>query len=234
MDNYFNFGGMSLLQDLVKVFYPPACYGCGKILVTHEYFICSTCELDLPVTDFNTHPDNAVMQQLWGKAKVESAQAYLYFQKSGITQNLMHHLKYRGVKSLGVFLGERYADTLIIQPDYVIPVPLHKKKLKKRGYNQSELFAKGLTNKLGCRLMTDNLYRTRFTETQTNKSRYERWENVKGVFALKQPELLEGKTILLVDDVVTTGATLIACAEVLNQVPECKVHIATIAYAVDT
>lgn len=225
---------MSILHDLLRLFYPPVCYGCGAVLVGNEHYLCSNCELNLPVTHFHTQADNAVMQQLWGKAKVESAQAYLYFQKSGITQNLMHHLKYRGVKPLGVFLGEQYAHLLPLQPDHIIPVPLHKKKLKKRGYNQSELFAKGLANKLGCDLMTDNLHRTRFTETQTNKGRYERWENVKGVFALKQPELLEGKTILLVDDVVTTGATLISCIEALNQVPGCKTHVATMAYAVDS
>lgn len=224
---------MSMLKDLLHLFYPPICYGCGQVLVNHEHFICSNCELELPVTDFHSRPDNAVMQQLWGKAKVESAQAYLYFQKSGITQSLMHHLKYRGVKPLGTFLGERYAPSLNIKPDYVIPVPLHKKKLRKRGYNQSELFAKGLADKLGAGLMTDNLYRNVFTETQTNKGRYERWENVKDVFALKQPELLQNKTVLLVDDVITTGATLIACAEVLNQVEGCKVHVATIAFAVD-
>jgi ComF family protein len=167
---------------------------------------------------------------------VYSASAFYSFNKEGRVQRLIHQLKYKGKKEIGFFIGKQYGVELKSSPDFntvntIIPVPLHPEKLKKRGYNQSEYFAKGLAAIMNTEINTTTLVREKANESQTKKSRYERWKNVEFVFQLKTTAALEGKHILLVDDVITTGATLEACANVLQQIKGVKISIATIAYA---
>jgi ComF family protein len=189
----------------------------------------------LPFTDFHLQPDNAVAQQFWGRVPIEAASALLYFSKGSRVQNLMHQLKYKNKPEVGVYLGKLAGKCLLenavfAAADVIIPVPLHKQKLLKRGYNQSLSFAEGLAEKLQVPVSVDNLIRTTGTESQTKKSRTSRYENMKEVFSVKNPSLLTGKHVLLVDDIITTGATLEACCNVLLEIPGVKISIAAIAY----
>jgi len=198
--------------------------------------ICTDCRFSLPYTDFHLQPDNIVAQQFWGRVKLEAVFALFYFVKGGKVQNLVHALKYKGNKDVGVLLGEmagsRLAKNEVFKSvDIVIPVPLHKKRLNQRGYNQARCFAEGIARQLNITVETGNLVRPAATETQTHKSRFERFNNMQEVFVIKSPESLEGKHILLVDDVVTTGSTLEACGNQLLKIEGVKLSVATIAYA---
>ncbi|MCD6113584.1 MAG: ComF family protein, partial [Bacteroidales bacterium] len=212
------------------------CMACGKSLYKNENCLCTYCLYHLPKTNFHLEKDNEVERVFWGRVRIESAASFLYFSKGGKVQKIMHKLKYKGRQEIGVFLGEQYGLELLNSDtfkniDIIIPVPLHKMKLKKRGYNQSEKFAEGLSLSMKKPVSTDNLYRKIFSETQTKKTRYKRWQNVESIFDIKNPELLKSKHILLVDDVITTGATMEACVNVLKKVEDIKISIASIAYA---
>ncbi|MEJ6735526.1 MAG: phosphoribosyltransferase family protein [Flavobacteriales bacterium] len=190
--------------------------------------------VNLPKTNFHKDKDNPVNKVFWGRVDVEMASSFYLFSKKSKVQNLLHNLKYRGVKEVGSVLGELFGFELNNSKfykdiDFIVPVPLHQNKLKKRGYNQSEWIAIGLSKSMKVPVNIDSLYRRSDSETQTKKSRYKRWENVGEIFGLANNNL-EGKRILLVDDVVTTGATIEACAQLLIQ-QNCKVLVATIAYA---
>lgn len=224
------------LADFIALIFPDLCAACNGQLIKGEQVICTHCRYDLPYTNFHQHKDNIVARQFWGKLKVEHAYALLYFTKGGKVQNMVHRFKYDGEKQIGVLLGNIAGEqlTTIHQTDtidYIIPVPLHKSKLRKRGYNQSRLFADGLAQKLNAPVEVDNLIRTMATETQTRKSRFARFENMQQVFAVADAAKLINKHILLVDDIVTTGSTLEACGIELLKVPGLKLSIATIAYA---
>jgi ComF family protein len=178
--------------------------------------------------------DNPASRTFWGRARIESATAYCYFNKGNKVQRLVHLLKYKGRKDIGVFLGEKQGHLLKYSPffntvEMIVPVPLHKKKLMQRGYNQSEQFAIGLGKAMKVPVNFDILCRRRFTETQTRKSRFKRWQNVSEMFALNDTTLLEGKHILLVDDVITTGATVESCISVLSAIPGIRISVAAIA-----
>ncbi len=182
------------------------------------------------------HADNPVYLKFYGKINLKAATSFLYFFKKGIAHELIWKLKYRDRKDIGVFLGEMFGHDLLKSANYnaidlIIPVPLHKDKLRKRGFNQSERFAEGLAISMNKIQDKDNLIRKTATTTQTNKRRYERWKNVEDIFFVKDPELFVGKHLLLVDDVVTTGATLEATAAVLLAIKDVKISIATIACA---
>lgn len=224
------------LSDFVSLIFPQLCAACNASLVNGEDVICTDCRYNLPLTNFHQQPDNIVAQQFWGKLNIEAAYALYYFNKGGKVQNLVHQLKYEGMHRIGNVLGDIAGRQLKQNPmfadvDYVVPVPLHEKRLKERGYNQSEHFAEGISTALGCKCETDNLVRTVATKTQTHKSRFARFENMKDVFSIVSPDQLTGKHILLVDDIVTTGSTLEACGIELLKVPGLKLSIATIAYA---
>ena len=200
-----------------------------------EQLICTQCIYDLPYTGFHLQPDNIVQRQFWGKLQVEAAYAMCYFTKGGKIQHLVHRLKYKNMPDIGKKLGSMAADRLVQNnifksADVIVPVPLYKSRLRKRGYNQSAKFAEGIAEKLGARVETDNLVRVRFTETQTKKSRFERAENMRDVFCVLHPGRLAGKRVLLVDDIMTTGATLEACGIALLSVQGLQLCIATIAY----
>jgi ComF family protein len=191
---------------------------------------------DLPKTGFEKITDNPVSQLFWGRAEITYATAFCTFDKGGIMQHLMHQLKYKGDREVGEKLGQLFGSELLRSAPFrevelLIPVPLHPKRERKRGYNQSAEIGKGMSEAMGLPLLSGILIRNHYSATQTNKGRFDRWENVKELFSLNNPDMLEGKHMLLVDDVVTTGATLEACAQVLLKVPGTRVSIATIACA---
>lgn len=227
---------MSLLDDFLSLFFPNPCLACGEPLRKNEHICCSICVNSLPKTNFHLKKENPVAQIFWGRANVFSATAFYYFNKGNKVQHLIHQLKYKGSYETGIFIGELMGcelkeSALFNTVDMIVPVPLHPKKIKKRGYNQSEMFGKGMTKGLNRPMNTEVLYRQQFTETQTRKSRTERWENVENVFKVKNPEALSGKHLLLVDDVITTGSTLESCIHALETIPNVTISIAAIATA---
>jgi ComF family protein len=227
---------MSLIDDFISLLFPRICAACGNSLLKQEEIICISCEFHLPRTNFHLLPDNPVCRLFWGKVTLESAAAYLYFNKGSNVQRLIHQLKYNGRKDIGVKLGRQYGQDLRVSPFFqtiqlIIPVPLHTKRLKKRGYNQSEQFAIGLGETMKIPVNPCIISRKKATETQTNKSRFERWQNVAEVFEVKNSVSLEMKHILLVDDVITTGATIESCILTLASIHGIKISVATIAVA---
>jgi ComF family protein len=214
--------------------FPKVCCACGKSLFRNEDCICTYCHYHLPKTNFHLASDNPIAKLFWGRANIHSASSLYLFNKGSKVQHLIHQLKYRGKKEIGISLGKYYGRELKNAPlfssaNIVIPVPLHKKKLKKRGYNQSDTFAQGLSESLEIENGTSAVVRTHASQTQTKKSRFDRWKNVEEIFRVTDPARLEGKHILLVDDVVTTGSTLEACANRILEIPNTKVSVATIA-----
>ncbi len=227
---------LSLLDDLLSLFYPRLCAGCETPLVKGEEILCLGCMADLPKTGFEKTADNPVAQIFWGRADIRLATSFCTFDKGGIVQHLMHQLKYKGSKEVGEKLGRLFGSDLIRSAPYrevelLVPVPLHPKRERKRGYNQSAEIGRGMSAAMGIPLLNGTLVRNHYSATQTNKGRFERWENVRELFSVQHPELLEGKHLLLVDDVVTTGATLEACAQEVLKIPGTIVSVATIACA---
>ncbi|QQL48798.1 ComF family protein [Mucilaginibacter ginkgonis] len=226
----------TLFTDTLSLLFPQLCQACGNNLVGNEDIICTTCLYDLPYTNFHLQADNIVARQFWGKIKLESAYSFLYFTKGGSVQQLMHNFKYHNTPQIGYMLGKlagkQLAESEVYNTiDFIIPVPLHPSRLRKRGYNQSEYYARGIAEKLNAEVLVSNLIRKKATLTQTHKNRLARFENMRSVFSLKDPAALRGKHVLLVDDIMTTGSTLEACAMPLIEVDGLKLSIATIAYA---
>ena len=224
------------LADFVSLLFPELCAACRASLMANEHLICMNCRYTLPITNFHLQPDNIVARQFWGKIPIEGAYALYYFTKGGKVQNLMHQFKYRGMRQIGNLLGNIAGEQLIKNNsfntvDIIIPVPLHKKRMRERGYNQSTCYAEGLAKKLNAVVEENNLVRTIATETQTHRSRFARFENMREVFTVTNPERLINKHVLLVDDIITTGSTLEACGIQLLKVEGLKLSIATIAYA---
>ncbi len=223
-------------QDFIGLFYPELCSACNASLYEQEKVLCTRCLYELPRTDYHKQPGNPVEQIFWGRVPIERGAAYFFFLKGSKYQKLIHSLKYHGREDIGLEMGRLFGAELAAEPDFlkpewIIPVPLHPKKLKNRGYNQSQLIAQGLAEKLPGTLKTEVLKRKVFTQTQTKKGRYERWENVEDVFDVVDPERLEGKHVLLVDDILTTGATIEGCAQVLHKVANVKISVVTLGYA---
>ena len=223
-----------MLNDFLSLIFPKVCAACGKSLFKSEESICTYCLYHLPKTNFHLYTDNPVVKLFWGRTNIYSASSLYSFSKGSKVQHLIHQLKYRGKKEIGQTIGKYYGKELKVAPmfssaDVVIPVPLHLQKLKKRGYNQSEMFAQGIAESMNAETSGEILIRTFASETQTKKSRFARWKNVEEVFKVILPEKIKGKHILLVDDVITTGATLEACANKILEVPGTKVSVATIA-----
>lgn len=226
----------SLLNDFFSLFFPEICHSCLAPLHKQEIVLCTSCSYFLPQTGYHTHPENPVAHLFWGRVNIEAAAAYYHFHKGGRVQEMIHRLKYGGYQEIGLEIGKRYGAQLKKAKLFngcslIIPVPLHARKLKKRGFNQSELFGRGLAEGIGLDLRLNCLERASATTTQTRQSRFGRWKNVESVFGLKDPALIEGRHVLLVDDVVTTGATLEACANTLLKAKGVKVSIAAMAAA---
>jgi len=225
-----------MLPHLLNFFYPRTCISCGNVLLQHEHLFCLHCLYNLPETRYHEFEQSPLSQLFWGRVPVENVGSFLFYKKGDCVQKILHHLKYYGVKEAGAFLGKVYGSQLIKHEkwkkiDMIIPIPLHKKKEKKRGYNQSEWIAKGLSAGMQIPYNTNLLLRSEFTETQTKKSRFHRWENVKDVFQLTDLNALSHKHILLCDDVLTTGATLEAAVQKILAVPSTKVSVVTLATA---
>jgi len=225
-----------MLKHLIHLLYPNLCVSCNKSLVQTEKYLCLGCQLQLPETNDHLHKENGVEKTLWGRIPFERAFSFLFFNQQGITQKLLHELKYKGNEDLAVFLGQLYGYRLqkTIEShgiDAIVAIPLHSSKMKKRGYNQSLAFANGISEILKIENLSDSVYRNRATDTQTKKNRIERWTNVDQIFSVKNPNQFENKHVLLVDDVITTGATIESCANVIVKNCNCKISIASIAFA---
>ncbi|MFI1772970.1 ComF family protein [Thalassobellus citreus] len=225
-----------MLKSILNLFFPKVCYACHNLLNDNEDTICIDCRHDLPITNFHFNDNDAVKKVLYGRAKIENGTALFRFEKKGLVQQLIHGLKYKGYEHIGFVLGNWLGGELKTLDSYknidiVIPVPLHKKKLKKRGYNQVTKFGQQLAEALNADYKEDVLIKITNTKSQTNKGRFSRWTNTNELFALKNTKTINNKHILLVDDIITTGATLEACILVLNQTKNIKISIATMAIA---
>ncbi|TJY38037.1 ComF family protein [Pontimicrobium aquaticum] len=225
-----------MVKNLLNLFFPKVCYACNNLLVDKETYVCTDCRHNLPVTNYHFNNDDTVKKVLYGRVKLEHATALLRFHKKGMVQQLMHGLKYRGYQDIGEFLGKWLGHELknieaYKNIDAIVPVPLHKKKLKKRGYNQVEKFGKEIANALDIPYIDTVLKKTTATQTQVFKKRIARWGNDNEVFSSAKLDVLANKHILLVDDIITTGATVEACANELLKANNVKLSLATMAIA---
>lgn len=225
----------ALAADLFQLLFPNLCNGCAQQLMKSERLLCLNCRFDLPYTDFHLFPDNPVAKQLWGRIPCAHATAMLHFRKGSRVQQILHNLKYKGKPELGVLLGELLAETILQSPspwttDMIIPVPLHKKRERSRGYNQSLCIAEGLATGLKLPIRKDVLIKGSSTSSQTKKGRFSRYENLKSAFQVKDAAKISGKNILLVDDVITTGATIEACFTALKMANIATFSVAAVAF----
>lgn len=221
-------------QELINFLFPELCVLCNRTLVKQEDEICVHCFNELPLTYYHFDDENPVSKLFWSRPNVLFGTALYHYGKGNKIQKYLHALKYENRPYLGVKAGKIYGNMLkenrfISDCDYIIPVPLHPLKLKVRGYNQSEVLGNGLSESLGIPQVIDVLIRTINTSSQTKKSKEERAENVKNVFQINRPEKIQNKTVLLIDDVVTTGSTLDACCETLSKIEGVKIVILCIA-----
>lgn len=233
----------TLLADFFSLIFPNYCLCCDASLGKGEEQICTRCRYGLPKTDYHEKRENPLLQKFWGKLPVTYALAYLKFSKGGKVQKILHDLKYNANQTIGEMMGKWYGQLLVeaglAKPDeteeqvfdLILPIPLHKSRLRKRGFNQSDCFARGLSATTNIPWYADAVTRNKATKTQTKKGRMERWENVEHIFEIVKPELIKDKHVLLVDDVITTGSTLEACAGSILKAGAAQVSIATIAVA---
>lgn len=226
---------MTFIKNIVNLFFPEVCVGCNNHLIAENLILCLNCRHDLPLTKFSFEPNNKVEKIFYGRVPIQNATALLYFSKKGIVQEMMHNLKYRNQQKIGTLLGNLLGEEMVLSErfyniDFIIPVPLHQKKLKKRGYNQVTSFGQSVADQLKIPFKEDVLYKISNTKTQTNKLRLDRWINAEELFIVKQPKDLENKHILIVDDIVTTGATLEACAKAFEKINNLQISIACISY----
>ncbi len=226
----------NFIRSTLHLFYPHTCTGCGTDVLPEQEMLCARCITQLPYTGFAGEAGNPVERIFTGRLAVTVATGELYFNKGTLVQHLIHQLKYKGNKDIGHYLGELMGYSLLQGKrlrdiDGLVPLPLYKDKEKKRGYNQAAAICGGIAAVTKLPVIDKAVVRQRFTETQTRKQRTERWENVADSFVIDNPEALTGKHLLLVDDVVTTGATLDACGNTLLQLPGTRLSVAVLACA---
>jgi ComF family protein len=224
------------VSDLVALFMPRRCAACDMGLMRFEESLCMMCMRDLPRARFHDDPSNRVEQLFWGKLQLEAASAFLLFSRSGKVQRMLHRLKYGNDHTVGHVLGRLMAEELMASDrfrtvDTLMPVPLHPRKERMRGFNQSQVLVDGMRQVWPLPCATKELMRVVKTPSQTRRGRLDRWTNVKEAFQLADPEALRDRHVLLVDDVVTTGATLEGCAKALDEVPGLRISICTVACA---
>jgi ComF family protein len=226
-----------LWDDFLSLLFPRLCYACGNHLLRNEKLICTECFVMMPRTNYHLDENNPVAQLFWGRCKIEKATAFSFYNRGSRIRNLIHNLKYKGIREIGYELGRIYGTVLHNSGftegiDLIIPVPLHPSKKRQRGFNQSDIISSGLSEATGLTVDTKILERKVITGTQTRRSRYERWANVEGIFNVTDINKITGKHILLVDDVITTGSTLESCVNELLKTEGVKVSVAALAVAV--
>ena len=230
-------GGMyGWLRDIGDFFFPRCCLVCGRVLLHDEDFLCCHCLLNLPRTGYGNVPDNPMEQLFYGKLPVERCNAYFFFTEGGDYRRLIHRIKYNGEKECGAYLGnlfarENAATGFFDSIDYLIPVPLHRRKLRRRGYNQSEWIARGIADATGIPLCTDLLECVTDRPSQTRKGIYDRWLSTREAFKANPGIVPADSHVLLVDDVVTTGATLLACGKALGDLGISRISICALSLA---
>lgn len=223
-------------ESLLHLVFPHTCPGCGSDVLPKDQALCLRCLDALPLTRFEQHPANPVATLFWGRLPLAAATAHYYFTKESLVQRLMHRFKYKGDKALGAFLGRQVGVGLLQSPhfatvDALVPLPLFGSKEQARGYNQATVLCEGMAEGLQKPVLKNSVVRTAHTDSQTKKTRLERWQNMEGRFEVAEAERLAGKHLLLVDDVVTTGATLEACGRALLAVEGVRLSIATLCVA---
>ncbi len=222
-------------ESFLHLLFPHVCAGCGSDLLNEESFLCMRCIDAMPETNFELHPDNPVEKNFWGRLPLVGASAQFYFTKESLMQHLMHQFKYKGNKELGLQMGKIMGDQLQrsnrFKADVLIPLPLFPAKEKKRGYNQATVLCEGMAENMEIPVMDNVIIRPQHTETQTKKGRIERWKNMEGKFVLVNPAAIYDKHVLLVDDVITTGATLEACGNELLKAKNVKLSVVTFCTA---
>ncbi len=228
---------ISYLKDFSHLLYPHNCEGCGTDVLHDDAILCTKCLFELPETNFCNTSDNPVEKIFYGRLNIVSAAAVYYFTKDSLLQHLMIELKYRNNKEVGFYLGKQLGYQLqesqrFTDVDVIVPLPLNPKKEKKRGYNQAMIICEGIASIWRKPVLKNVVIRTLFTETQTQQDRVHRWQNMQNVFAITDTKILEGKHVLLVDDVITTGATLEACGAPILKIPGAKLSIATVAWTI--
>ncbi len=227
----------SITADFGHLFFPHNCEGCGTDILQHNNLLCSRCLLQLSETGFFSLPGNPVEKIFYGRLPLVQAGAAYYFTKQSLLQHLLVQLKYKQHREMGYFLGRMMGRMLqasgrFEETDFLIPVPLNNKKERSRGYNQALLICEGIATVWNKPLLAHAINRTRFTHTQTHQNRLSRWQNMENVFAVNDPIALQNKHILLVDDVITTGATLEACGTALFKAGNVRVSIGSVAYTI--
>ena len=227
----------SYLNDFSHLLYPHNCEGCGTDVLNDDAILCTKCLFDLPETNFTNTKNNPVEKIFYGRLNIIAATAAYYFTKDSLLQHLMIQLKYRNNKDVGFFLGKQLGYQLqeserFNEVDVLVPLPLNPKKEKKRGYNQAMIICEGIASVWQKPVLKNALIRTQFTETQTLQDRIHRWQNMQHVFAMADKNSLQGKHVLLVDDVITTGATLEACGNTIVNIPNTQLSIATLAWTI--
>ena len=231
---------MQLLQEiknsLLHFSFPHVCEGCGTDLPEPSQLLCLRCLSFLPATNFHMHPNNPIEKIFWGRMPVTYATAQFYYTRESLIQHLMHQFKYRGNKDIGLYLGKLMGYALSSSNrfsylDALIPVPLFPSKERKRGFNQATVLCEGIAEVLNIPVWKDVICRNSFTETQTKKGRIERWQNMEGRFELIKRQQLEGRHVLLIDDVVTTGASLESCGTELLKANDMRLSIATLCFS---
>jgi ComF family protein len=225
-----------MIKDFLSLVFPDNCLACSKSLNKGEFSICTSCQYLLPKTNYHLHQENELNKRFWGRVDIKFALSYLKFVKGGMVQKMLYNIKYMGNKEGARVLGKWYGHDLYgsdyqKQFDLLLPVPLHHRKLKKRGFNQSSLFADGLSESLKVETSDNTLIRICERTSQTNKSRFERWQNVEGIYKINNLDKIKEKRILLIDDVITTGATFESCAIELLKNGAKEVSIVVIASA---
>jgi len=226
-----------LWDDFLSLLFPRLCCGCSTHLLRNENLICTECYVVIPRTGYHLVKDNPVESLFWGRCTIEKAAAFSYYTRGSRIRKIIHKLKYDGIRAAGSELGRIYAASLRSSAffdgiDFILPVPLHPDKEKKRGFNQAQCIAEGISEISGLPLLTDALIRIHESDTQTRRSRFERWTNVDGIFGVSADHDLSGKHLLLIDDVITTGSTIESCASELLKIEGVKVSVAAIAVSV--
>ncbi|MFV8269229.1 ComF family protein [Flavobacterium sp. GT2N3] len=225
-----------MFESIINLFFPKVCSGCTSFLLNNENVICTVCRHDIPLTNHHLNPENDAFKKFYGRIPVIHTSALFYFHKKGIVQRLIHNLKYKGHEEIGTILGEWYAEdlktiTLLQSVNEIIPVPLHRRKLKERGYNQVTAFGKALSSSLNVNYNDSLLIRNVYSKTQSKKNLLGRTEGIETIFDVSFTKKDHDKHFLLIDDVITTGATLEACSRALLKIPNAKISIVCMAMA---